>query len=301
MREKVYVDRLFAEYEDSQEIKDFKEEVVANLRDRVQDFLKEGMSAELAFEQATAELGDITQIADHIGKARRNEAIGDMYLTGVKVNKTHAAGYAVGVLMLLIGLLGLLSYALGYTANIGNYTLITVLLVISVGALTFLGLTQETRANYPMPAKRATAYGIIAAGLTLGVLLAYLLYSLNNELLTVIGVFLACIVPFSGILLYMILTEKKRHKPWVSNQINREQNLHMAYSFADPVRATRFGVASGALWTLAFAILVTVGIYLGWKHAWLVFLFAVPIQLLMLMGIFTDKNKDKITKQNGDY
>ena len=52
MREKVYVDRLFADYEDSAEVRDFKEEITANLMERVKANLLAGLGEEKAFAKA---------------------------------------------------------------------------------------------------------------------------------------------------------------------------------------------------------------------------------------------------------
>ena len=54
MREQVYVGRLFADYEDTPEIKDFKEEITANLTERVKELVSKGLDDESAFEKAAA-------------------------------------------------------------------------------------------------------------------------------------------------------------------------------------------------------------------------------------------------------
>lgn len=290
MKEKVYVDRLFAEYENTKEIRDFKEEVAANLRERVQDFLKSGLDADEAFDKATEELGDITQIVDHMSQQKQSEMADQVNdQGGAKTSKKHAAGFAIGVLLLIIGILGVSAYIFGFPIKIYS-TLTIVLLTVAVGMLTYFGLTQETRANVPMNAKRAIIYGVVGAGLTLGVATSLILYLTNNDLSFVITVLLAFIVPFSGLLIFMVLTEKKRHKPWMRSYIEAENNrADTLDAFADPVKAVRFGLASAALWTFAFALFLTIGLYNGWKHSWLVLLFAIPIHLLLLMVIYTRK------------
>ncbi|MCL1882576.1 MAG: permease prefix domain 1-containing protein [Defluviitaleaceae bacterium] len=75
MKENVYVERLFADYENTPEIIDFKEEISANLAANIRGLISKGLSEEQAFDKATAELGDITDIADSVGKKKRNEAI----------------------------------------------------------------------------------------------------------------------------------------------------------------------------------------------------------------------------------
>ncbi|MDR0221210.1 MAG: permease prefix domain 1-containing protein, partial [Lachnospiraceae bacterium] len=107
MREKVYVDRLFAGYEDSPEIKDFKEEIAANLKERVKALMADGLEEEAAFDKAAAELGDITAIADEVGKKKRNETIGQMYMGAQMATPKHTAAelaVATGFLLFAVGL-----------------------------------------------------------------------------------------------------------------------------------------------------------------------------------------------------
>jgi hypothetical protein len=57
-------------------------------------------------------------------------------------------------------------------------------------------------------------------------------------------------------------------------------------SLVDPIKAARFGVASGALWLFVIAVLITLGTFFSWQYAWLAPVFALPLQVLMVMGIF---------------
>lgn len=73
---KKYVDDLFHGYESTAELEDFKEEIIINLKDRVQDLEKAGKSSDEAFAEAVSELGDITAIADDLSREKRKEIIG---------------------------------------------------------------------------------------------------------------------------------------------------------------------------------------------------------------------------------
>ena len=91
----VYIDRLFRDYEDTPELKDFKEEIAINLQERIKEFKNQSESDEKAFEKAAAELGDITKIADQISRQKRKEVIDQMYVhSRIQVDKKHAVGYA---------------------------------------------------------------------------------------------------------------------------------------------------------------------------------------------------------------
>lgn len=77
---KKYVDDLFHGYEETPELRDFKEEITSNLHARISNLEEKGMQSNDAFTKAVAELGDITTIADEISKQKRNELIGEMYI-----------------------------------------------------------------------------------------------------------------------------------------------------------------------------------------------------------------------------
>ena len=96
--------------------------------------------------------------------------------------------------------------------------------------------------------------------------------------------FIAPIIPFVlpgiGILVYLILTEKNKFKPWAKNfgsmAAGREKDM-----FNNPAIATRFGIFSGAIWMFAIGLFFLLGYLISFKYAWLVFVFAVAAQLVM--------------------
>lgn len=57
MKVQVYVDRLFQGYEDTLELRDFKEEIAINLQERIKELQNRGITSDEAFEMAVAELG----------------------------------------------------------------------------------------------------------------------------------------------------------------------------------------------------------------------------------------------------
>jgi len=290
MREIVYVDRLFADYEDTPEIRDFKEEIVGNLNERIKELVINGLSEEKAFDKAAAELGDITAIADDVGKKKRNETIGQMYM-GAKVplTKKAAAGFTVasGLLLLCIGL-ALFNF-FSETRNVWVYNLSASLLPVACGLYAYFGLTRETASHYPMKNGRALAYGIVCLIGFLGVGLAGVSFLFNGfEMSAALGVKIALILPAICALIFLLATETKRQKPWLKAMIEQEieNSIKSHMSIVDPVRAAKFGVASGGLWILSIAVFMTLGSVIGWQYSWLVFLFALAIQVFMAGAIF---------------
>jgi MFS family permease len=290
MREKVYVDRLFAGYEDSPEIKDFKEEIAANLKERVKALMADGLEEEKAFDKAAAELGDITAIADEVGKKKRNETIGEMYIGAqMATPKQTAAELAVatGVLLFAVGLALLTFFGSGVSAL--PYYVAVALLAFACGLYTFAGLTWETASHYPVKKGRALAYGLACLAMVLGAGLAVVSFLVDGfEISAALGVKMALILPGICALVFLVLTEGDRHKPWMKALVESEAENSLKYqmNIVDPVKAARFGVASGGLWILAIAVFLTLGFAISFGYSWLAFVFALAIQMFMVMMIF---------------
>ena len=291
MKEKVYVDRLFADYEDSPEINDFKEEITANLTAHVRSLESQGLDEEAAFEKATSELGDITAIADELGKKRRNEAIGQMYMNAkVPITTRTAAGMtaASGVLMIAAGI-ALFTFFSTINGTV-LYSISAVLLPIACGLYIYFGLTQETAAHYALNHKRAAAYGIVGFTAFLGAALATVAYFPADLGIVVAGIIKGVfVVPAICALIFLLATEPKRQKPWFKAIVEREAEYSMQFrkDMVNPAKAARFGLLSGGLFFLSAAVFITLHFALAVPYAWVVFLFMFAGQIALTSMIFS--------------
>ncbi|MCL2741326.1 MAG: permease prefix domain 1-containing protein [Oscillospiraceae bacterium] len=293
MREKVYVDRLFADCADTRETGELKEEVAANLMDRVRELTQGGLDGDEAFEKATSELGDITAIAEEAGKKTRNETLGRMYINAkVKVTKRTAAGMsaATSLVMLVLGILALTLFGEGDGAGgpIAFY-LSAAVLSVACGLYAYFGLTQETASHYAVKGGRAAAYGLSSMAGVLGVgLVASSIYLDGWAVNLQLALKATPLIPAVCMLVFLLATEEKRQKPWLKAMEERmvEGFLGFRFGIVDPVRAARFGVASGGVWLLAVAVFCALGLAIGWHVAWVVFLFALAAQVFMTSTIF---------------
>lgn len=277
-----YVDGLFADYPNSGAMNDFKEELCSNLSDRIHDLEKKGIDSKEAFRKATAELGDISEIAEQISSEKRREVFEAMYMkTRNYMNKWQIIGYTVAGGLLAFGIIiALLAYLRTGDPVAGIGSLIA-FLIVPVCGFVFLGLTQETARNHPMSWKRAAFYTVDAAVILFGLITFIMMFFIRGEgLPTAIATLIPFALPGSIVLVFLILTEKNRNKPWV-----REQEAawaeRMGEPFSDPHVATRFGLFSGALWIFAIALFIALGFLVGFQYSWLVFLFAVAAQVLI--------------------
>ena len=290
MKEKVYVDRLFADYEDTQEMMDFKEEIAGNLKERVRELASKGLDEQESFEKATAELGDITAIADDAGRRKRNEAIGQMYMgSKVPVTKRTAAGLTVAAGLLLLALGMILIAFLGDKDNVLLPWIAPALLSVACGLFVYFGLTQETASHHPMKNGRATAYGVVCTAGVLGAGLAVAAFASGVwKMSDALIVKVAFIIPAICGLIFLLATESERRKPWLKAMVERDIENSMKYhaDMVDPVKAAKFGVASGGLWLLAASVFLTLLFVAGWPHSWLVFPFTLAVQVFMVASIF---------------
>ncbi|MCL2831934.1 MAG: permease prefix domain 1-containing protein [Treponema sp.] len=292
MKEKMYVDRLFAGCEETPEIKDFKEEITANLRERVKE-LSLKMDEEQAFEKAAAELGDIKAIADDIGRKKSNETIGRMYMKAkTPVTKRTAAGMTAATAFLLLAAGIALIMLLRGTEQAGILYLSAALFSVSCSLFTYFGLTHETAAHYAMKKSRGAAYAIVCLLAVLGVSLAVAAFLFAGlKISSAVAIKSVLILPAVCALVFLLATEPKRRKPWLQAAIEREteNSFDLNSEIMDPVTAAKFGITSGGLWILAIAVFVTLGLIFGWQYVWLVFIFTLAIQVFMLASVFGKK------------
>ena len=303
MKTQEYVNKLFNGYDDTPELKDFKMEITANLDDRIADLEKKGLSSSEAFSKAVSELGNITEIADEISKQKRNEIINRMYIhQNFKIDAKHALGYVVaGILLILSVILIVPSFMDGslflkrfedsWLSDMPDivWTLTTPIfpmffISLSGAIFTFFGLTQETLANFPMNSKRAFLYSLPVGVGIFGIAFALTSYLNNTEIVPMLLILALFLIPAAGLLAFLLLTEKNRYKPWVAETIEKyasQYSNQFAEQFAGK-NAELFGMQSAILWTLSIAIFIAFGVLISFKYSWMVFLFGIVGQLVLV-------------------
>lgn len=277
-----YIDDLFNGYEETAELNDFKEEITSNLQARINDLENKGLDTKTAFTKAIAELGDITSIADEISKQKRNELIGEMYIEkDRKIGMKHAIGYTLAGSVLIFGIITCL---ITYFSTNNIFPAISSLLpfVVPAGALfVFLGLTQETSRLYPMSWKRALIYAIATASVLFGVTISISHYFLDGHTwVEVLGIFIPFVIPALAVLSVLILTEKKRYKPWIMELYKIEMS-HYANKYSNPEQNEKRGLLSGALWVGALTVFGLIWLLTSLKYALFVFPFAIVAEILI--------------------
>lgn len=282
MNAKGYIDSLFAAYEETAALIDFKEELKSNMEDRINSYIKKGMEEPVAFKKAAVELGDISLLADELSLKKKQEIFQDMYMktrnymSPLRVLLFISCG-AMAAFGLIVALL--IWFSTGdITGSLGSFLPFGMLPVMG---FTFLGLTQETAGKYPMKGKRAALYTIAVAIICFGVLVFALTYfSMGAALYAALATLIPFALPGVAFFVYLILTEKDRSKPWLMAQQNAALKS-AADSYANPSVAARHGLLSGALWIFSFAIFTMLTLTIGIRLSWITFLFAIGLQVLI--------------------
>jgi hypothetical protein len=103
-----------------------------------------------------------------------------------------------------------------------------------------------------------------------------------------IAILMVFALPGLALLVFLILMEKDRKKPWVKAWAAKQQELHGGIwddYFANPARAQRFGLLCGALWIAAIAGFVMLTILFGIQFSWLALVAALVIQLVIMASL----------------
>jgi len=306
MNAKEFVDSLFENYEKSSALADFKEELLANLNAKIDNLVKKGMASEAAFAKASAELGDVSALADELSLKKRKEVFEEVYMDIKQyMPAKRVIGYvifgAIALFGITAGLIVLFAVRTGGTKSGASIDLVSFFatmmpfLTAAITGFTFLGVTQETASMYPVSKKRGAWYAAAAGLIGLGLFTMPVVFfstRLNNifaqgipvenfaGLIPVIALMIPFILPGIGILVFLVLTEKERLKPWAKSFQNDTVKKEMEM-WSDPVTAGRFGMFSGAIWLFATGLFILFGFLVGFKYSWLVFVFAIAFQLLV--------------------
>ncbi|WP_232697689.1 permease prefix domain 1-containing protein [Brevibacillus daliensis] len=295
-----YVDQLFDGYQESQQLHELKEEIMANLLARIEESVANGKTEEEAFQLAIKELGDISEVAEEISLNKKYEVIDEMF-NRKPLEKKFAFGYTVATGILLFGMI----VSLGLYFQKGELFLAVSSLfpfaVVSISAFVFLGLVQETSHQYGMKPIRAIFYTLAAALLSGGVFISFIAYlekmglkgridslqdilAFHNEpLFLALAVLMPFVLPAICLLIFLGLTEKDRTKPSVFTSYNSSHHT-------DTKEMMVYGNLSGAIWIFSVGIFIALGFLWTWKISWIVFIFAVGFQVL-LEAYFSNKRK----------
>ena len=272
------LDRAFAGIEMTEERQDLKEEVRANLVARVAELEASGTAPGLAARRAIDELGDVRAMLDVDEPVSGVDAPAWAHHR-VRPDPTFVVRTVVLSLVAAAALAVFVLAATIVTVALGLQVAAAASVALAAGAVTADALRQETTGNHPMPAGRATGYGVGAA-LVLAGLGAGTLYLRDSDVpWLVVGALLALagIVPLA----YLGATQTNRHKAWrVRTQAS--QALVADRFSVDPAAAARFGLYTVAIWLAAATGFVVLGVTAGWMWSWPALVGGLVVMMLVL-------------------
>lgn len=285
MKERIskYVDSLFTDIYETKQLRELKEEISANLLEKINDFIASGDQADAAFKKAVSDLGDMRELVDSLKKVSDSKFSGDKFKP-VPLTKQHVIGYTVATAIMLIGLM---IGGFVYLRQQEIFTAITYLIpfiLVAVPIYIYLGLTQESPAEYGMSSKRALTYSVASEVFLLGAAASGIEYFQGQNLSIIFITLMPFVLVSAIIFIYLGLTEKSRRKmdtEWVEQWVSH---------YSDPQTAIVRGGISGALWIFTIASFFFIGFNWGWKYSWIVFVFAIGCEPL-IEAYFASKRK----------
>ena len=269
MRDKVvkYVDHLFGDAQQNQQLSELKEEITINLMEKIIDLMVEGKSEDEAFKDAVASLGDISELVDRMippGK-QTEEVKANVINKPEEIKKAKDPHIFMGTLS---GALWIFAFALffiiGFTAG-WKYSWLTFVFATGIQLLvvaSYLGKMNHRELDDELDYD--ALMGVLSAAL----------WILSFGLFFVIGFSFGW--KFSWLVFVIVIVVQLIFIVYYSRKGNGN---------FEPM--VGMGLLSASLWILAFALFVTIGFTAGWKYSWLTFVFATGIQVLMA-GYFVD-------------
>lgn len=269
---------------DTKQLQELKEEISANLLEKVNDFMAKGGNEDAAFKNAVASLGDMSELVASIRRAAKKRAKEDTYKT-FPLDRKHALAYVTGAAVFLFGLMTGGAVYLWHRELFIALSSFIPFLFLSALVFCYFCLTQETRQHYGMNPKRALSYTIAVGVALLGAVVGGILYLQGRGLLVVFATSAPLLIIAGTAFLYLRLTEKSRRK------MNQECVNQWIEYYSNPHTMMLRGSISGALWIFSVAAFFLIALIWGWKYSWIVFIIATGIEVL-LNAFFTAKGKE---------
>ncbi len=206
------LDEAFAGLPATDDVQDLKEEIRANLLDRVAELTASGMDGDAAARRAVDELGDVRALVDGGSVPGTGTAPGER--PSLRPSRRYVVGVVIASAVVLSPFVGML---IAMTGNIyGAIPLLGGALLAgpAIGWIVGATLVRETRTRYGMPRQRAIAYGFASALVALSLFVGsvgYATFMAPTYFMMMVPVLLVG----GAWLSYLLAGQTNRRKPWV--------------------------------------------------------------------------------------
>ena len=296
------LDEAFAGIPTTPDVQDLKEEIRANLVDRVAELTAGGVAPDDAARRAVGELGDVRALVEE-GPGAPEAGAPRAEPRRVPPSSRYVAGVVIASAVVLLApasFVWVMTLAdqgpdvrLYFPLVLGG----VLLMGPAIGWIVGASLARETATSFGMPRRRAVPYGFATAMLATGVIVgggAYLIFLSPFYLFLMMPL----IVGGGAWLAYLVATQTNRHKPWVLEQAR----VHAAAANRfeqDPAAAARFGIYTAAVWVAAFVAFAVLGLTVGWAWSWLALVGGFVVMMLMLATMLFGARPDGQVHQAG--
>jgi MFS family permease len=279
------------------ELRDLKEELRGNLTARAAELQTKGVDAATASSTAVAEL-DLPELIAGFGAdaAPTASSPGGAAAELARLHRVKPKPAFVIAATILSVALALATVAVIIEALVPRASAVSAVGPIEVAvvgivlaALVDLSLRQETAQRFRMPNPRAIGYGLAAGALGAGIALGGLFLGHLANIGWLVG---AVVLILAGVVALVALgvTQTNRLKPWALAQ-QRGSEAEDRFS-RDPAAASRFGLYTVVIWTLAIAAFVVLSITVGFVWSWLALIGGIAVFFLVLSRmLFADQKK----------
>ncbi|PYI64882.1 hypothetical protein CVV68_20560 [Arthrobacter livingstonensis] len=295
-----YLDEAFAGVAMTAELQDLKEEIRSNLLARVAELKVAGVPEGEAAATAVAELGDLGELIGQDTAGAAGDPASPAVVQAREYSRNRVkprSGFVIGIVLLsVVALAALLLFVLvvGTSGGAATAVLAGFALAVSAGAVVTWSLRQETSQNFPVPPRRAISYGAATAAAVVGLALCSLVGAAGTGVMAAgIFVVLGSVVGF----IKLGISQTNRKKPWV-RAVQRDFLGQDRFS-QDPASAARFGIYTGVIWIVGFALFVVLSFTVGIAWSWLALLAALAATLVVLARMLFPANAHPTQKGNG--
>lgn len=287
------LDEAFADVEMTSETQDLKEEIRANLLDRVAELTASGVAPGEAARRAVDELGDVRALVEEAagptagtwpagGPPAVPSAAEMVARNRVPRKPSYVAVVVLMSMVLAASVVGTIFAAVALAhrdTGLGLPTGAALVAGAALGGVVGASLAQETTTNHPMPLGRSALFGAGWGLVLVGCLLAFVhLVGARYMWFAVDGLALV-----AGVVLlsYLAATTTNRKKQWVVAEARRHTEAGNRFE-EDPNAAARFGIYTIVVWAVTAAAFLAVGLMVGWRWALLPALLGFATHMLIL-------------------
>ncbi len=121
-------------------------------------------------------------------------------------------------------------------------------------------LLQETTSNHPLPARRATGFGLATGG-TLAALAFGATFAVHLDAVWLVVVAALLLVASIALFSWLGATQTNRHKAWTREMV---RNMPPNRFETDPNAAARFGIYTVVIWIVTLGAMAILFFALGW-------------------------------------